>query len=66
MRSISETVKQLIIINVIFFIGSQFLGDIGYDILALHYFENDKFLIGESVKFRSANICLKACQILLF
>ena len=47
MRSISETVKQLIIINVIFFIGSQFLGDIGYDILALHYFENDKFLISQ-------------------
>jgi membrane associated rhomboid family serine protease len=44
MRSISETVKQLIIINVIFFIGSQFLG---YDIFALHYFDNDKFLISQ-------------------
>ena len=47
MRSISETVKQLIIINVIFFIGSQFLGDLGYDIFALHYFDNDKFLISQ-------------------
>ena len=36
MRSIPETIKQLIIINVIFYIGSQFL--------ALHYYENEKFL----------------------
>jgi len=44
MRSIPETIKQLIIINVIFYIGSQFLGDLSYDILALHYYENEKFL----------------------
>ena len=47
MRSIPETIKQLIIINVIFYFGSQFLGDLSYDILALHYFENDKFLISQ-------------------
>jgi membrane associated rhomboid family serine protease len=45
MRSIPETVKQLIIINIIFFIGSQFSGVINYDILSLHYFKNDKFII---------------------
>ena len=44
MRSIPETIKQLIIINVIFYIGSQFLGDLSYDMLALHYYENEKFL----------------------
>ena len=47
MRSIPETIKQLIIINVIFYFGSQFLGDLSYDILALHYFEHDKFLISQ-------------------
>ena len=47
MRSIPETITQLIIINVIFYFGSQFLGDLSYDILALHYFENDKFLISQ-------------------
>ena len=45
MRSVPETIKQLIIINVIFYFGSQFLGNLSYDLLALHYFENDKFLI---------------------
>ena len=49
MRSIPETIKQLIIINVIFYFGSQFLGDLSYDILALHYFENDKFLISQLI-----------------
>ncbi len=49
MRSVPETIKQLIIINIIFYFGSQFLGDISYDILALHYFENDKFLISQLV-----------------
>ena len=44
MISIPETIKQLIIINVIFYIGSQFLGDLSYDMLALHYYENEKFL----------------------
>ena len=34
-----------IIINIIFFIGSQFSGVINYDILSLHYFKNDKFII---------------------
>ena len=47
MRSIPETIKQLIIINVIFYFGSQFIGNLGYDILALHYYENEKFLISQ-------------------
>lgn len=49
MRSVPETIKQLIIINIIFYFGSQFLGDLSYDILALHYFKNDKFLISQLV-----------------
>ena len=49
MRSVPETIKQLIIINIIFYFGSQFLGDSSYDILALHYFENDKFIISQLI-----------------
>ena len=49
MRSIPETIKQLIIINVIFYFGSQFIGNLGYDILALHYYENEKFLISKFI-----------------
>ena len=49
MRSIPETIKQLIIINIIFYFGSQFIGNLGYDILALHYYENEKFLISQFI-----------------
>ena len=49
MRLIPETIKQLIIINVIFYFGSQFIGNLGYDILALHYYENEKFLISQFI-----------------
>ena len=49
MRSVPETIKQLIVINIIFYFGSQFLGDLSYDILGLHYFKNDKFLISQLI-----------------
>src|SRR6056300_210572 len=49
MRSIPETIKQLIFINVIFYFGSQFIGNLSYDILALHYYENEKFLISQFI-----------------
>jgi membrane associated rhomboid family serine protease len=49
MRSIPETIKQLIIINVIFYFGSQSIGNLSYDILALHYYENEKFLISQFI-----------------
>ena len=39
MRAIPETIKQLLIINILFFIGSGFLGEMGNDLLALHYFQ---------------------------
>ena len=44
MRTIPETIKQLLIVNILFFIGSGFLGDIANDLLALHYFKNDRFI----------------------
>lgn len=43
MRSLPEIVKQLIIINVLFFLGSMRLGNAAYDLLALHYPQNPKF-----------------------
>ena len=41
--NITPTVKQLLIINVIFYIGSQLVGDPAYKILALYAFENPDF-----------------------
>lgn len=43
MRSLPDIVKQLIIINVLFFLGSMSLGNAAYDLLALHYTQNPKF-----------------------
>ena len=43
MRAVSETVKHLLIINVIFFLGTIVLGDLGYDLFALHYYDSPKF-----------------------
>ena len=44
MRNITETVKHLLIINVIFFLATLSLGDVMYDLFALHYHTNDRFL----------------------
>lgn len=43
MRNITETVKHLLIINVIFFIATLALGDVVYDLFALHYPSSPKF-----------------------
>jgi membrane associated rhomboid family serine protease len=43
MRNITETVKQLLIINVLFFIGTLAVGDQAYEILALYFPENSGF-----------------------
>ncbi|NDI98356.1 rhomboid family intramembrane serine protease [Flavobacterium sp. LaA7.5] len=46
MMRITETVKQLIIINVIFFIGTQIIGaEVAYKYLALHYPQNNDFKV---------------------
>lgn len=45
MMRITETVKQLIIVNVLFFIGSYLVGPPAQDLLALHSFQSDKFQI---------------------
>lgn len=41
----TETVKQLLIINIIFFVGSNFVGDVAYKLLSLYYPANSDFKI---------------------
>ncbi len=43
MRNVTETVKQLIIINILFFIGTQIVGDAAYKMLAMYFPENKDF-----------------------
>lgn len=43
MGRISETVKVLLIINILFFVGTISLGSQAYELFALHYPANDKF-----------------------
>jgi membrane associated rhomboid family serine protease len=43
MRNVTETVKQLIIINILFFIGTQVVGDGAYKMLAMYFPENSGF-----------------------
>ncbi len=45
MGRISETIKALIIVNVIFFIGTQLLGDTAYRLFSLYFFGNPNFQI---------------------
>ncbi len=40
---ITPTVKQLLIINILFFAGTLFVGEQAYDYLSLFFFENSKF-----------------------
>jgi hypothetical protein len=42
MNNMTDTVKQLLIINVLFFIGSYFVPQAN-ELLSLHYFESDGF-----------------------
>lgn len=43
MMQITPTVKQLLIINILFFAGTLFVGEQAYDYLSLFFFENSKF-----------------------
>ncbi|AOW11189.1 rhomboid family intramembrane serine protease [Flavobacterium gilvum] len=41
--SITPTVKQLLIINILFYIGSMFVGEPAYKVLSMYFFENPDF-----------------------
>ena len=45
MGRVSEIVKHLIIINVIFFIASIVFGELMYDLFAMHYPNNPDFIL---------------------
>ena len=49
MGRVSEIVKHLIIINVIFFIASIVLGELMYDLFAMHYPNNSDFILWQPV-----------------
>ena len=43
MMNITPTVKQLLIINVLFYIGSMIVGDPAYKLLSMYFFESPNF-----------------------
>ena len=53
MNNITDTVKHLIIINVLFFLGTQYYGEAAYQLLALfsfaspnfHWFQNENYIL---------------------
>ncbi|MGL2994778.1 rhomboid family intramembrane serine protease [Flavobacterium sp. TSSA_36] len=45
MMNITPTVKQLLIINVLFYIGSMIVGEPAYHLLSMYYFENPDFQV---------------------
>jgi len=49
MGKITDTVKVLIIINVLFFIGTQLLGETAYKLFSLYYFESPDFKIWQPI-----------------
>lgn len=49
MGRMSETIKVLIVVNVLFLVGSMTLGDTAYKLFALYYFENPDFQIWQIV-----------------
>jgi membrane associated rhomboid family serine protease len=58
MMNITPVVKQLLIINVIFFIGSQIPNTHAYELFSEYYFENDKFQYWQPITsmFMHANV----------
>lgn len=49
MMQMTPTVKQLLIINILFFVGSQIVGQDSYDYLSLYFIENSKFQFWQPV-----------------
>jgi membrane associated rhomboid family serine protease len=43
MMRMTDTVKQLLIINIIFYIGSNYVGEMAYQLFSLYYPENPSF-----------------------
>ncbi len=49
MGRITDTVKGLIIVNVLFFLGTQFTGDVAYKLFSLYYFDSPNFKLWQPI-----------------
>lgn len=49
MGRITETIKFLLIINVLFFIGTLVIGDVAYRLFSLYYFESPNFQLWQPI-----------------
>lgn len=49
MGRMSETIKVLIVVNVLFLVGTMMIGDTAYQLFSLYYFENPNFQIWQVV-----------------
>ena len=49
MGRITDTVKHLLIINIVFFFASSVLGEIMYDLFAMHYPNNPNFFVWQPI-----------------
>jgi membrane associated rhomboid family serine protease len=49
MRNVTETVKQLIIINILFFVGTLAIGDPAYKMLSMYFPENPNFQVWQPI-----------------
>ena len=49
MRNVPETVKQLILINILFFVGTLALGDPAYKMLSMYFPENPNFQVWQPI-----------------
>lgn len=49
MGRMSETIKVLIVVNVLFFLGTMTLGDQAYQLFSLFYYENPNFQIWQPI-----------------
>lgn len=47
----TETVKQLLIINIIFFVGANFVGEVAYQLLSMHYPGNNGFRVWQPLTY---------------
>ena len=55
MREITPVVKQLIIVNILFFIGFYFV-PVALDVFAMHFFKNNNFRIWQPLSYMFVNV----------
>lgn len=66
MQHITPTVKQLLIINVIMFVGSQIIGEQAYNMFSLYYVENPNFRFWQPITHMFMHAALPNFMHILF